>query len=139
MQGKHAFGSSCRDLRLWPLLCSIGTDSRMSVLQSSEGGSICVVTLDVGGTGDGNMAVYPVAFDDGLTVLPMPMLDEQTGWLYCGFAAKAVSEDGKSFLEITQYISGKNAASEGVGYLISRISWEDGIYQALDQKVLSAG
>lgn len=30
MQGKHAFRSSCRDLCLWPLLCAIGTDSRMS-------------------------------------------------------------------------------------------------------------
>ena len=30
MQGKHTFGSSCRDLCLRPLLCAIGTDSSMS-------------------------------------------------------------------------------------------------------------
>lgn len=30
MQGKHAFRRSCRDLCLRPLLCAIGTDSRMS-------------------------------------------------------------------------------------------------------------
>lgn len=170
-------------------------NSTLSLMQTSEGKSICVVTLDVGGTGGGNIAIYPVIFDDdGIKVLPLPILDDQTGWTYRGFeakvtysdgylmkievpetgyvdsiklpldgsfdlsmydedgtcskkglqgliygasSAKVVSEGGKTFLEIAQYISGKNAASEGVGYLISRISWEDGTYQVINQRVSS--